>query len=130
MQFTKDLVEAILAGRKTHTRRPAKGGEALVMSSSFCVYKDYFSDTARLKWEVGRTYAVQPGRGKRAVARFLLKNLRQEVVSHITEEDAIAEGFDNREEFFAKWRELYDGTEFDLKHNPNVWVLEFEVVSG
>ena len=47
----------------------------------------------RVQWEIGRTYAVQPGRGKPAVARIRITNIRQERLCDITAADARAEGF-------------------------------------
>ena len=50
-------VDAILSGSKTQTRRVVKPGEGM--------YKEALALTAagNVKWAVGRTYAVQPGRG-------------------------------------------------------------------
>lgn len=50
----------------------------------------------RLKWEVGRSYAVQIGGGalygRPAVARFVLEEIRKELLQAISEDDAISEG--------------------------------------
>jgi hypothetical protein len=44
------------------------------------------------RWVIGKTYAVQPGRGKKQIVRIRILNIRQEHLQDITEADAIAEG--------------------------------------
>lgn len=60
MIFTPDHIEDILAGRKTMTRRVCKPGEWRAAPAPDGVAML----SGRIKWEVGKTYAVQPGRGK------------------------------------------------------------------
>jgi hypothetical protein len=58
--------EAVLNGTKTETRRICKPGEwlaASLLGAPQAVYVGRLPHE-RLKWMVGRTYAVQPGRGK------------------------------------------------------------------
>lgn len=57
MLFKADLRQKILEGIKTQTRRPIKSGEWLK-------FDDQVIRNGRLKWQVGREYAVQYGRGK------------------------------------------------------------------
>jgi hypothetical protein len=49
-------------------------------------------DGGRLLWHVGKTYAVQPGRGKKAIARIRLTAIRQEHVQDISWRDGLKEG--------------------------------------
>ena len=103
------------------------------------------------KWQVGRTYAVQPGRGKKAVGRIRITEIRRERVQDISEEDAIAEGIYRHSDPCA-WTYTYQGKEglhffgravwafadlWDGIHkkpdtrwadNPETWALTFEVV--
>lgn len=147
MQFKAELIEQILAGKKTQTRRPVKPGEKHVGYApgthyAHCVIK---TGPDRLKWQVGKTYAVCPGRGKAAVARIKLLNIRREDVRNISDEDAIAEGFPNRMAqfwFWKTWCEFYDKPGWKLfsryndhdallsrpAHLYDAWVLEFELV--
>ena len=107
MIFRPELVEAIRAGRKTETRRPVKPGVG-------CRYAP------------GRTYAVQPGRGQRAVCRIEVVSARCEALGEIDEQAARREGFDSRAAFFDYWRGLYGSVEFGQK----VWAIRFAPFPG
>ena len=95
MIFTGPMLDAVLAGTKTVTRRRADG------PATACHY------------EPGKTYAIQPGRGEHAVARLEVVAASHERLGAITSAEARAEGFPGRDEFFAYWRRLHgylDGT--------------------
>jgi hypothetical protein len=88
--------QQVLDGTKTQTRVLVKPGEVLrddgeEMRTHFNIPLPH-SMTGRAKWQVGKTYAVQPGRGQKAVGRFRVIAIRQESLQDISEEDAIAEG--------------------------------------
>lgn len=130
MQFKPELAQKILTGEKTQTRRTVKPGEYLY---------DPIPDTKMVlgankrtkdrctkyltKWVVGQTYAIQPGRGKAAIGRFKLLDIRRERVQDITEQDAIAEGFGSISEFFGVFESINGKAALDKE----VWVLTFEV---
>jgi hypothetical protein len=124
MMYFKQIDE-IVAGTKTQTRRIVKENEMPLTSWT----PDHITDVVimrkngpttdfRLKWQVGRDYAVSPGRGKPGVwwreatkhyppqwteffidecgwnpLRIRLTAIRQEYVQDISEEDALAEGY-------------------------------------
>lgn len=102
MIFAPDMVDEILAGRKTVTRRPYKGGDC--------------------RYVPGRTYAVQPGRGKAGVARIQIVDVDLQCLGHIDNADARREGFPDKGAFMAYWRRLYDGQFF---RGQLVWRIEF-----
>lgn len=103
-------IDKVLSGEKTQTRRIVKPGEefypadmgdaAAVMHKGFSAY--------RLVYEVGRTYAIQPGRGKPAVARMRITDIRREDVREISWEDADAEGFVSATHFLLLWTKMHD----------------------
>ena len=121
MIFKQVMVDQILAGDKTMTRRPVK-------------------DDLPCRYVVGNTYSVQPGRGMKGVARIRVLAVRRERWFEITEEDAMAEGFRDgyvsvgdreiwrgaRAQFFAYVWALYPG----LDLNAECWVIEFELVAA
>lgn len=118
-QFKPELIVKILAGEKTQTRRLVKMGiEFAVFHSSnetnAVVTRrprfepQNYGKRLRLKWEVGRTYAISPGRGKKQVARFKLLRIRREDVRQISGADSRAEGFRNRLEFWLTWCGFHD----------------------
>ena len=117
MLFKPDLVEKILVGEKTQTRRPRHGdnptGERGGWIDEPCRYK------------VGKTYAVQPGRGKKAVGRIRVLRVTPEAMCDMTEDDVRAEGFESRQAFVNRWLEMYgEGNWLDP-----VWKIECEVNS-
>lgn len=95
----------------------------------------------RLKWAVAqgffvdKTYAVQPGRGKKAVGRFRLKGIRKEKVQDISEKDAIAEGMFKElhpislkpvTRYMIFWNSIHKKAGTCWEDNPTVWVLDIE----
>jgi hypothetical protein len=117
-------IDQILCGEKSQTRRLVKPEESLIVSDGNIQVR---GRTGRVMYQTGKTYAVQPGRGKKAVARILLKQIRRETLASITDMDARAEGFSSVEYFFALWRRIH-GSHADLRQE--VWVLEFELVTA
>ena len=79
--FKPELIDEIVAGNKTQTRRPVKPGEVpFVMAGDYEIAQTGNSiitldnltiagvrQNGRLKYKVGRDYAIQPGRGKSCV---------------------------------------------------------------
>lgn len=109
MIFSPKLAHLILAQKKTQTRRPVKPGET------------------ECRYVVGRTYAIQRGRGKKSVGRLRVLGVRRELLHELKPLDALAEGFKSREEFFTYWRELHKTG--PLMEVP-VWVITFELVKN
>ncbi len=104
MIFRPDLVEKILAGEKTETRR-------------------WLDPNRECRYRAGRSYAVQPGRGRRAVGRIRIKEVYPSTLWHVDEDVARREGFGSREAFEKYWRGLHGWW------NPGVWVwvIRFEL---
>jgi len=140
MLFKPKLCEAILEGRKTQTRRVVKlppDGEVLC---SWETGKPSYVWNGRVKWQIDRTYAVQPGRGKKAVGRIRIIAIRRERLQDIKTSDIVAEGvFPDesylgsanryRHPFVALWVSINTKKGTRWTDNPEVWVLEFELVT-
>jgi hypothetical protein len=124
MIFSHTL-DLLLVHRKSQTRRVKKPHEALIHHNGMWRVESKSEKSHRIAYNVGQTYAVQPGRAKKAVAYIKLTGIREEAVGDISESDAIAEGFDSREAFFATWRGIH-GAKADMQQR--VWVLEFELL--
>jgi hypothetical protein len=78
----------------------------------------------KVKWRVGQTYSIQPGRGKPGIGpRIKLRAIRRERLADITAGGAKREGFPSRYAFFAMWDKLNPKGE----GNPEVWVLSFKL---
>lgn len=163
MIFKPVLIAKILSGEKRQTRRRWHVGDtslgihylAHVQPPVYYVY----SGKGTLRYAVGNSYAVQPGRCMKAVARFKLLGITYEYAYDITREDAIAEGFGHWKTpeigFLDTWTSFYDPraqkgmmvimatnhgqdrilslVRFYLKNRPahlyREWALKFEVTS-
>jgi len=146
-------IDEILDGRKTQTRRTCKPGEVLdklYIPGFGTVPAVWVND--RLKWVVGRTYAIQPKRGAPGIKthRIQITGIRQERLQDISEEDALAEGVSGMR--VEETGNIVDGYEFGIvlgsaidayrelwdsintrkgvrwEDNPLCWVIEFECV--
>lgn len=145
MLFKPELIDKIKSGEKTQTRRIKKAGEWLIELDGGG--KIVFREPATPKWETGKTYAICPGRGKAAVGRFLLLDIREERVKDISESDAIAEGAELNHyhcdvgvapDYFyihhcdpiGKFLELFVSINGKAALDKEVWVLVFERVKS
>lgn len=114
MNFRPELAAKVMSGEKTVTRR-------------------LVSDNPRSPWyrercslQVGRTYAVCPGRAKHAIGRLTVLDVRRERLGFLLLNEARAEGFDDArcfEDAFTAINGSYDPRAF-------VWRVEFEAVSA
>jgi len=143
----------VLDGTKTQTRRPVKEGEKLVAQhwphGIYCqptvIRTDHLGLEGRVKYQVGRTYAVQPGRGKKAVGRIGITKIRRERLQEISYEDVAAEGcdmtrgiflrdgtarIDHKLKYGALWDSIYGSGAWDRMKDDDVWVLSFKLVEN
>jgi hypothetical protein len=112
----------IVSQKKTATRRVIHPRETLVRGRHNRIIE--VQHNGRAKWRVGATYAAQPGRGQKQVARIRLTRITQQKLSRITNAEARAEGFPNRVTFLGAWKTIHGPESNDLR----VWVLEFELI--
>lgn len=117
-------LENVLNGSKTQTRRVIKPQDNALTDAGGRIIA--IVNNGRMKWAVGRTYAVQPSRTGRAVARIEITDLRREPADAISLEDARAEGYPNREAFLAGWAKIHGA---HAAQQP-VWVVQFRLVAA
>jgi len=91
MIYTPANCQAILEGYKTQTRRPRKEEDWIISRLVNGVEIQQIGNKS-LKWSTWRTYALQPGRGKKGIAHIRFTHFELQELQDITEEDAIAEG--------------------------------------
>ncbi|MBL8161188.1 MAG: hypothetical protein JNJ61_04325 [Anaerolineae bacterium] len=158
MLFRPELLELILSGDKTQTRRVCKPGEQIVDdATSPDVPVAILDARGRVKWRVGQTYALQPGRGKAGIGtRIRVKRLSLDYdVRQISGADARAEGFYTERAFLYVWTSMHDPavpdytrislnalSQWELSYSVDnmtylasrpaeryrAWVIQFEVV--
>lgn len=143
-------IEEILNGKKTQTRRVVKDCETLLLEvdNRTTVYTNN-----RIKWQVGRTYAVVPKRGAATYihngnpTRIRITNIRKEPLQEITLKDARAEGIwldgdcwhtsvmparmiwsDPRSAYQNLWKAINKTRGARWEDNPTVFVIDFELV--
>lgn len=140
MLFKPELIEKILAGEKTQTRRIVGEREFQIPGGvEPKILAVYIEDGVRdnrhkLKWRVGRTYAICPGRGKTGVARIKITEIRRQNLREISIPDAEAEGVycgDERyadvSNFIALWNSINTRPGIRWQDNPEVWAISFEL---
>jgi hypothetical protein len=112
VNFQPELAQAVMAGRKTVTRR-------------------LVSDNPRSPWwrrkcslEVGQDYAVCPGRGKHAIGRVRIVRVSREPL-HLVQQpgEAEREGFPHFDAFYTAWSRING----DWDDMALVWRVEMEV---
>jgi hypothetical protein len=140
MLFKPDMLRAILADEKTQTRRMVRSDDCTPSRWKAAagdpvpvevVWQDGESvsavlcDGPRLRYGVGKTYAVQPGRGKPAVARILVEQIRYCArADTLGEDDAHAEGFEDAAAFRAYYARLNGADALDKP----CWALTFHLI--
>jgi hypothetical protein len=138
--------EQVMAGSKTNTRRlPGKYDvwDCDAYGEIHTVYTCH-DGRKRIKWQVGKTYAVQRGRGQKQIGRIRLNAIQRERLQDIEYQDAMDEGvyagdyWDEELMMYGApdiidlYAELWDSIHTDKgtrwEDNPMVWVLVFELV--
>lgn len=129
--------QKVLSGEKTQTRRlaaPKPDGTSLAGCEmiSFPMGRKSVTRGSRddmrwnTKWQVGKTYAVQPGRGKKAIARIRITDIRREDVREISDQDIWAEGFKDYVDFWSTWCNMHD-SKVDVENLVDGWQGSSEI---
>jgi hypothetical protein len=107
--------QLILDNNKTATRRLVNPNDRLLDNPK------RVETNGRTKWQVGRSYAIQPGRGQTAVGRIRMTGIHKQPLGQMTTEDAVAEGYPSLDDFQQAWLKIHNDFDPDLV----VWVLTF-----
>jgi len=111
MLFQHTLIEKLITGQKTQTRRLYRSETLTADGVLMTAPNDH--PTPRRKYAVGHDYAVCPARGKPGLIidgkplRILITDIRFDWVVNISDQDARAEGFENPLEFWRVWCGIY-----------------------
>lgn len=102
--------EMVLSGRKTRTCRVVKGGDAVTTNGNGEIVQvlSYKNGRSRVRWQVGDTYAVQPQRTAKAIARIRITAIEKRDVRELTDVEIAEEGFDTRAAFLYTWCQMHD----------------------
>lgn len=135
MIFTPENAEKIRDGVKYETRRILRdwhGAPCEDGISYACIWeKKAPSGRMRVRWTIGSTYSIQPGRKKKGIANRKLERIRVEQLQDITDDGIVAEGlidipqWARRDAFMATWNSLHRMRGERWDDNPTVAVLTF-----
>lgn len=143
-------IDKVLSGEKTQTRRIVRLDEIGLYNDNDQIVGVFTRDN-KTRYLLAKEYAVQPGRGKPAVARVQITGIRRGDVRTISAEDVRAEGFLTASDFFLTWCAMHDkGVSLPVMHEHqnsaivwqgvrsivatrpaahyDAWVLEFRLV--
>lgn len=108
--FKKQMIEAILSGRKTQTRRKAGSTRLAAGDVVACIANRFM-------------------RAADAPVRIRVTGVRRERLWDMPDMAGVSEGFESRREFQRFWCAMYrDKPGMRLVDNPLLDVIEFEVV--
>lgn len=112
MNFRPELAAKVIAGEKTVTRR-------LVSQNPRSPWY-----VMRCSLQLGRDYAVCPGRGKNAIGRVVIRQIDQLTLGRLTDAEARLEGFPDAAAFEDAFAAI------NGSYNPHllVWRIAFEVL--
>jgi hypothetical protein len=141
--------QKVLSGEKTQTRRIVKPGQ--YQRRDFDLPGAPIVQVAHTKngvvgtgtpvvYNVGSTYAVQPARTAKAIARIRILSIRREDVRDISADDAFREGYGGIVDFLRVWTSMHDKSAVEFPNlrylydrpaeHYQAWVLTFELVKG
>lgn len=138
MLFTPSNAKLVMTGAKTQTRREKHPGDTAIMKDGKIVAVER---NKRLLWEIGRSYAVQPGRGKPGIGRVWLTEIRGQNLWDISDKDICDElGCPTtwpgpgpepyQRNLWAAFATLWDSINrrgHQWSDNPKVWALTIEL---
>nr|WP_228005943.1 hypothetical protein [Xenorhabdus sp. BG5] len=137
------MIDAILAGRKTQTRRPIKPQPKVTeqeLRQLGAWDNDYtLSQQVNAAWQAGLIDVPCPygdighlvkfyDQNSTSIGEIYLCNIRVEQLQDISEKDSIAEGASARAAFANLWISIYG--ENSWESNPWVWVIEFRRINN
>lgn len=96
-------IDKVLSGEQTKTSRIVKDGDIMLGAD----HKPFVMNFGRIRYGYG-DYAVQPGHGKKAVARMNVLDIRRWDVRNCDAQTAKEEGFPCAEEFWLTWIGMHD----------------------
>jgi hypothetical protein len=112
MNFRPDLAEAVMAGRKTCTRRLVSDNPKSPWWREKCAYR------------VGQEVAICPGRGKHNIGKARVTSVARMALGRVDDAEAKREGFPNWERFYIAWSVINGSYDADAL----VWRIGLEAV--
>lgn len=123
MTLFQHTLGQLLRGEKTETSRlalPLADGEHIVgreMIQYPSGVKSVMRGTDkgwRIKYQVGKEYAIQPARGVASIGRYRLVDIWWQDVRQLTWDQIEAEGFPNHVQFLNVWTKMHDLPAYEI----------------
>lgn len=130
MTLFQHTLGQLLRGEKTETSRlalPHADGEHIVgreMIQYPMGIKSVMRGTVqgwRIKWQVGKDYAIQPARGVKSIGQYRIVDIWWQDVRMLTDKQVNAEGFKTWQSFFETWCAMYDQKALPFPTDLTVW---------
>jgi hypothetical protein len=144
----KDTWKLVLSGEKTQARRLVQPGDSAEYNDPdnrdniTQVVRTADSGVPKVIFEVGKSYPIQSGPGKKTMSSIIITAIRRELLQDISENDALKEfpGASPDETMTdSQWAVKAFSQMWDTWHpeegarwqdNPEVWVIEFKLPFG
>ena len=144
ISFRQDMIDMILAGKKTLTIRPIKPKPELIKVSSKYDVRSFWewgcknlSQKGKDEWflkqyphgQIGNIMTIR----ERPEAKLKITGITVDwlhEISHVTwEKDGVSRHYvmGGPDLSYYHWQRFYAGTEYDWAKNPWVWIIEFEL---
>lgn len=105
----------LIEGRSPYTKLPVTETCRIVKPGQGAWYyfdgriRSIYTPSHLISYQVGKTYAIQPGRGQKAIGLTPpIESIRRQDVREMTREDAIARGFHCANDYIVVWARMHD----------------------
>lgn len=131
MTAFQHTLKALLEGQKTETSRLVHPGDYTWMCGEMpapwnphgytLLYSSVHHPSSEPRFVAGKDYAIQPGRAKKQVGRYMIENIWRQDVRTLTNIQTKAEGMDEPEyyHFIQLWASMHDPA-FEFRFDPSI----------
>ncbi|MCG3470810.1 hypothetical protein L7750_10530 [Xenorhabdus bovienii] len=120
LKFNDEMLQLVINGRKTQTRRP-------IIDGTYSCDSDRGYNTPYGKINDTISFANDKGEIK---GELIITNNRVENLHRISKSDVKNEGFESWTNFAFAWSSIYHNRGYGWDIDPLVWVIEFRRINN